>query len=65
MAQIPRGLVGRSDQILEQVRRHPLAGLGDQIDRQEPLVERQMGVLEHRADCDGELASAQAFGAFA
>lgn len=55
MAEIPRRLVADSESSLDLVGTHPLAGLAEQIDRREPLDERQVGIVKDRVGCDGKL----------
>src|SRR5687768_8100047 len=47
-----------SDLPLQLVRGHALARLAHDVDREEPLPERQLGVVEDRADADAELIAA-------
>lgn len=55
VAQIPCGLVADSQCALHLVRRESLAGLTEQQRCKEPLLQRQMGVIENRSGGDGEL----------
>lgn len=58
VAEIPCCLVTDSDSALHLVRRESLASLTEQMCGDEPLEQRQMGVVEDRASGDGELVIA-------
>jgi len=58
MAEIPCCLVADSESSLDLVGTHPLAGLAEQVDRREPLDERQVGVVKDRVGRNGKLVVA-------
>src|SRR4051794_28842727 len=58
MAQEPRALERDAEQTVELVGADALFGRAKQMERLEPLVERNVAVLENRADLDGELLTA-------
>ena len=55
MAEVPRRFVAHSDRSLNLAGRHSLLRFTEQVRREEPLAERQVRVVEHRAGSDGEL----------
>ena len=56
--EIPRRLVGHVQRALKLAGAHPLLGLAHEVDRHEPLGQRQMRVLKDRPDRHGELVAA-------
>ena len=58
MAEIPCRFVGHAESPLELIGAHALLGLAEQVDAQEPLPQRQMGIVEDRASGHGELIAA-------
>ncbi len=55
MAKVPCRFVAHSDCALNLAGRHSLLRLAEQVSGQEPLAEREMRIVEHRAGRDGEL----------
>src|SRR6185312_5622684 len=55
MAEIPCGLIADSQSSLDLVSTHSLAGLAEQERGKEPLLQRQMRIIEDRASGDAEL----------
>jgi hypothetical protein len=58
VAEIPRRLVGNSQNALELIGAHPFLGLAKKVNAQEPLPQRQVRVIEDRSSSDGELIAA-------
>src|SRR5581483_934033 len=58
VAEIPGGLVGHAEHPLQLVRAHPLLGLAENEDREEPLPQRQVRVVEDRPRLGAELVAA-------
>lgn len=58
VAEIPGRLVGDAEHALDLVGRHPFLGLHHEIDRYEPFLQWQMGIVEDRAGRDRELVAA-------
>lgn len=58
MAKIPRCLVREAQDALQLVGAHPLLGLAKQVDTQEPLPERKVGIVEDRPGSYAELVTA-------
>jgi len=55
---MPCRAVGGAEPLGKRVGADALAAFGEQEDGEEPLGQRQMGVVEHRAHGDGELLAA-------
>lgn len=58
MAEIPRRLVGHIKRTLQLVSRYPFARLAHQVDRQEPLTQRKVGVVHYRPGSHRKLVTA-------
>jgi len=58
MAEIPRGLIGHANSSLDLIRRYAFLRFRHHVDRQKPLPERQMAVMEDRACRHGEMVVA-------
>lgn len=58
VAEIPGGLVRDAEHPLQLVCADRLLGLTDHVDGEEPLPERQLGIVEERSDADAELVAA-------
>jgi hypothetical protein len=58
MAEIPCRFVASSQSPLDLIRAHSLARFAEQVDAQEPLPERKVGVIEDRSCRYGELITA-------
>src|SRR5216684_1395011 len=58
MAEIPRRLVGDAEHALHLVGGNPLAGFSHQIGNEEPLRQREMGIVEDGSHGYGELIAA-------
>ena len=55
MAEIPCSLIAHSQSSFDLVSTHSLAGLTEQECGKEPLLKWQMGIIEDRVSCNGEL----------
>jgi len=58
VTEIPRGLVTHSDRALNLASGHTLLCLAQKMGGQKPFGEREMGVIEYRPRCNGELVIA-------
>ena len=58
MAEIPCRLVGDAKDALQLIGAHALLRLTEKVDAQEPLPQGQVGIIEDRSCCDGELIAA-------
>ena len=58
VAEIPSGLVGDPEGAVELIGRHALAGLAHQVDRCEPLSQRQVRIVHNRSRRRAELVAA-------
>jgi len=56
----PRALVGHAKHSMELMGAHSLFGCTEKMESHQPLVKRDMAVLEDRAHSDGELLAARA-----
>ena len=57
VAEIPGGLVGHTEHPLQLVRADALLRLAHHVDGEEPLPQREFGVVEERADPDARTGS--------
>ncbi len=58
VAQIPRGLIGNAQCLLDLVGAHALLGFTKQVDAKEPLPKREVGVIQNRSSSHRELIAA-------